>query len=374
MKVNLDCVHYVGEKPCRYKRLCEGCDRYTPMGTRILIIKLAAIGDVVRTTSLIAGLTEQYADPHITWITDPAAAQLLKGNAGIGRLLTYDLGSALFLMSQRFDVLICLDKEPRATALAVLVAADTKLGFTHSPQGSLTVFNPESAYALRLGLDDPLKFHGNTKTYPEIVYEMCGIPYAGQDYRITPDPEDLRWAEALFREKGIAVDGPGPLIGLNTGAGPVFTHKSWTQKGFAALARSLAAETGATVLLLGGEREMEQNRRIQQESGGAAAVFGGEQTLGQFTAMLSFFDLIVTGDTLALHLALALSVPTVAIFGPTSPVEVDLFGRGEKVVTIMDCAPCYRSGCEKNPHCMDAIPTDEVLGAALRVLKRHRPT
>ncbi|MBN2225192.1 MAG: glycosyltransferase family 9 protein [Deltaproteobacteria bacterium] len=374
MKVSLDCVYYVGEKPCRYKRPCDGCPEYTPMGTRVLIIKLAAIGDVIRTTSIITGLKKKYGNPHVTWITDAAAAQLLKETDGIHRLLTYDLGSILFVMSQRFDVLICLDKEPRATALACLASADEKLGFTHSPEGSLTIFNPESRYALRLGLDDPLKFHENTKSYPEIVYEACGIPYEGQDYRVALNGEDLRWAEALFREEGITPNGKRPLIGLNTGAGPVFTHKSWTRQGFAGLARSLVQETGATVLLLGGRLEVERNRYIQEASGGVAAVIGGEQTLGQFAAMLSLLDIIVTGDTMALHLAVGLSIPTVAIFGPTSHSEVDLFGRGEKVISTIDCAPCYRSGCEKDPHCMDAISIQEVLAAILRVMGNNRRT
>jgi heptosyltransferase-2 len=366
MKVNLDCIYYLGEKPCRYKRLCDGCPEYVPMGTRILIIKLAAIGDVLRTTSLVAGLNKKYENPHITWITDAAAAQLLKGNDGIHRLLTYDLGSVLSLMSQRFDVAICLDKEPRAAALASLVAADRKIGFILSAKGSLTIANPESAYALRLGLDDPLKFHENTKTYPAIIYEMCGIPYSRQGYAITVDSADRRWAEGLFREKGVA--GKHPVIGMNTGAGPVFTHKSWTKEGFAGLARRLVEKTGATVLLLGGLREIEQNRYIQEASGGAAAVLGGDQTLGQFAAIISLCDLIVTGDTMALHLAVGMSIPTVAIFGPTSHAEVDLFGHGEKVIAAIDCAPCYRSGCEKDPHCMDGISIDEVLGAVLRVL------
>jgi ADP-heptose:LPS heptosyltransferase len=370
MKVNLDCIYYIGEKPCRYKRLCEGCPEYSPMGTRVLIIKLAAIGDVLRTTSLIPGLIKKYGNPHITWITDAAAAGLLRGIDDIARLLTYDLGAVLFLLSQRFDVLISLDKEPRAVGLAALVKAGEKFGFTASPEGSLSIFNPESEYGLRLGLDDPLKFHGNTKSYPAIIYEMCALPYEGQNYIVTVNEQDRLWAESLFRESGI---GPKrPVIGLNTGAGPAFTHKAWTKEGFARLAAALVRETGGTVLLLGGEREAERNREIERDSGGAATVIGGDQNLGQFAAMLSLLDLLVTGDTMALHLAVGLSVPTVALFGPTAAAEVDLFGRGEKVVTTIDCAPCYRSRCEKNPHCMDGISVERVLEASLRVLDKSR--
>ncbi len=369
MKVNLDCIYYLGEKPCRFKRLCEGCPEYSPMGTRILIIKLAAIGDVVRTTSLIPGLKKKYDNPHVTWITDAAAAGLLKGIKDIHRLLTYELGAVLYLLSQKFDVLISLDKEPRAIGLAGLISAKEKLGFTASGEGSLTVFNPESEYALRLGLDDPLKFHDNKKSYPAIIYEMCAIPYEGQKYIVTLDEKDLGWARSLFRDRSVGAQ--HPVIGLNTGAGPAFTHKAWTAEGFAGLARALVRETGGTVVLLGGEREAQKNREIERESGGAAAVIGGDQNLGQFAAMISLLDLLVTGDTMALHLAVGLSVPTVAIFGPTAEAEVDLFGHGQKVVSTIDCAPCFRSRCEKNPHCMDGITVDQVLAAALRVLQTN---
>ncbi len=370
MIVNLDCIYYLGEKPCRFKRLCEGCPEYAPMGPRILIIKLAAIGDVLRTTSLVPGLKKKYGNPHVTWVTDGAAAGLLRGIGDIRRLLTYDLGAVLFLLSQSFDVLISLDKEPRAVGLAALVKAREKLGFTNSPEGSLTIFNPESEYALRLGLDDPLKFHENKKSYPAIIYEMCALPYEGQNYIVSLDDKDRRWAESLFRDRGIGAR--RPIIGLNTGAGPAFTHKAWTKKGFAGLARALVRETGGTVLLLGGEREADRNREIERDSGGAAVVMGGDQSLGQFAAMLGLLDLLVTGDTMALHLAVGLSVPTVALFGPTAEAEVDLFGSGQKVVSTIDCAPCYRSRCEKNPHCMDGITTDRVLAACLRVLETHR--
>jgi ADP-heptose:LPS heptosyltransferase len=369
MKFNVDCIYYIGEKPCRFKRLCEGCPEYRPMGKRILIIKLAAIGDVLRTTALIPGLVRRYRDPHITWVTDRAAAQLIRTTDGIGRLMTYDLGTVLALMSQRFDVLISLDKEPRAIGLAELVRAERKLGFGMSPEGSLTTFNPESEYALRLGLDDPLKFHENKKSYPEIIYEMCAIPYEGDRYVVGLDPDKRRWAERLFAERGLTKK--RPLVGLNTGAGPAFTHKAWTADGFAGLARALVEKTGGTVLLLGGEREAERNREIEAAAGGAALAVGGDQSLSEFAAMISLLDLLVTGDTMALHLGVGLSVPTVAIFGPTAHAEVDLFGLGEKVVTTIDCAPCYRGRCDKNPNCMDKIGTDEVLSAALLVLKKN---
>jgi heptosyltransferase-2 len=68
---------------------------------------------------------------------------------------------------------------------------------------------------------------------------------------------------------------------------------------------------------------------------------------------------------MALHIAIALGVPAVAIFGPTVPQEIELFGRGRKIVSRFDCAPCYKRSCDRRPSCMDAVPVGEVL-AALR--------
>ncbi len=76
----LDCRYFLGDRPCRFKRVCEGCDQYSPMGKRILIVKLAAIGDVLRTTPLLSGLKRAYPQSHITWVADREALPLLKNN------------------------------------------------------------------------------------------------------------------------------------------------------------------------------------------------------------------------------------------------------------------------------------------------------
>ena len=91
----LDCRYFLGDRPCRFKRVCEGCAEYSPMGKRFLIVKLGAIGDVLRTTPLLAGLKRAYPQSHITWVVDPAALPLLKHNPLIDRLLPFDFASLL---------------------------------------------------------------------------------------------------------------------------------------------------------------------------------------------------------------------------------------------------------------------------------------
>jgi heptosyltransferase-2 len=75
---------------------------------------------------------------------------------------------------------------------------------------------------------------------------------------------------------------------------------------------------------------------------------------------------VVTGDTLALHLSLALKRPVVALFGPTCPQEISLFGLGEKIMTPLDCGPCYLRTCGKKPNCMDSITLETIWPALVR--------
>jgi len=128
------------------------------------------------------------------------------------------------------------------------------------------------------------------------------------------------------------------------------------------------------LLLLGGPGERARNRRILNRVKGAAIDTGCENTLGQFAALVRLCDLVVTGDTTALHLAIGLKIKVVALFGPTCHQEIDLFGRGEKIVSSVPCAPCYRRKCDVSPNCMEAITAGEVLGKIRSLLPPPKKT
>lgn len=371
MPVRYDCRHFLGYKPCRFRRACDGCLHYTPFGERILIIKLAAVGDVLRTTPLLRGLRRAYAEAHITWLTDPGAAPLLEGIGEIDRLLAYDCENVLRLECETFDRLYCFDKEPRATALAMKIRAAHKAGFGMSAYGNVMPLDRASEYMFRLGIDDPLKFRINTKTYPELVFECAGLPYPGPQEYVFPD---LSAEIGAAREKlaALGVADSDLKIGLNTGAGAVFATKKWTEEGFIRLADLLAEETGTRILLLGGPAEIERNARIRSALRRPAIDTGNDNSLRAFAGIVGNCDLIVTGDTLAMHLAIGLGVPVVVILGSTCHQEIELYGRGAKIVSDFDCSPCYLSSCPKEYTCMQAIAPEQVYEVALQVLARGR--
>jgi len=329
------------------------------MGKRILIVKLAAIGDVLRTTPLLSGLKRAYPQSYVTWVVDKEALPLLKNNPHIDRLLPFDFPSLLPLELETFDLVIGLEKEPRGAALASKVQAREKKGFGLGPEGNVFPLNRASEYAFFLGLSDDLKFHHNQKTYPELIFEAAELDYQKEEYLLFLPPEDLAFADTFARRMGLKKG--ERVIGLNTGAGDVFANKAWTLDGYLQLIRALKKLPRTRLLLLGGPKERERNREILRKTKGAVIDTGCDNTLGQFSALVNLCDLVVTGDTTALHLAIGLKKGVLALFGPTCAQEIELYGRGEKITSPLSCVPCYRRSCSIMPNCMEAIGAGEVM-------------
>jgi ADP-heptose:LPS heptosyltransferase len=358
--VRLDCRHYLGDRPCVWRRDCTECDTYSPAGTRVLVIKLAAPGDVLRATAILPPLRRKYPESLVTWVTDEAAAPLVARNPYVDRVMSFAFDTALIVAAQSFDVAICLDKEPRAGALMRSVRSERKLGFELSDFGTIRALNEGAAYDLALGLSDDLKFRGNTRSYPDIACGVAELPYEGDPYVLALSDDSVERARSFL--SGLAPR--EPVVGLVAGAGAVFANKAWPPHRLADLARAVRGELGGTAIVLGGGRDRSRMEEVLRLAGGAA-LDGGTHDLLDYAALVGLCDAVVTGDTMALHVAIALGVPVVALFGPTVPQEIELFGRGRKIASRLECAPCYRRSCERSPSCMDAVPVEDVL-AALR--------
>jgi ADP-heptose:LPS heptosyltransferase len=359
-----DCLLFRGDKPCPAGCRCEACEEYRPYPVRILIIKCRAQGDVLRTTAILPALKRKYPECFVAWVVDEESLPLLAGNPLVDRLHAFDLENSLSLPAQKFDILISLDKEPGPTALAARIPAVRKLGFGISGCGSLTIFNPASEYAFRLGVDDDLKFFHNRKTYQEIIHEAAELPYARDEY-VFVLPDDAGEKAARFFKRHRVPPGKH-AIGLNTGAGAKFTAKQWPLENFVRLASLLTGKFGASVFLLGGPRESDFNRAVARRVRTGIYDTGTDNTIPDFAGFLSRMDAVVSSDTLGMHLAIALKKKVVALFGPTCPQEIDLYERGVKLFAGADCAPCYRPACP-DTRCMKAI-TPEAVFKELRQL------
>jgi ADP-heptose:LPS heptosyltransferase len=364
--LKLDCRHFRGDRPCAagVQGDCPTvCGKQQPMGVRVLVIKLGALGDVIRTAALLPGIKEAWPRSYVVWVTRPSGVRMLANHPLIDRLLPLDAETLCHVDIEDFDVCLSLDKEPGPAGLAMRVRAQDRRGIGLSPSGTPFPLNRECDDYFRLGLDDELKFRGNTQTYPEMIYRAVGLPYRGQTYTLHPDAAAQRRAARVWGERGV---GPQEcMIGLNTGAGRVFANKSWPPEKFGQLARRLLGRDERRVALLGGPEEREVNRGLAAAHPGLIDV-GCDHDEATFAALVARCRVLVSGDTMALHAAIAQRVAVVALFGPTCAQEIDVFGRGEKIVTRLGCAPCYRRTCDKSPHCMDDISLNEVEAAIER--------
>jgi ADP-heptose:LPS heptosyltransferase len=360
-----DCVHFRGETPCRFKRLCDGCPHVRPFGAKILVIKRAAMGDVLRTTALLPGLKRAYPDSTIFWAVDEESRDLLRNNPYVDRVVPFTPESVFPLLAMSFDVLICLDKDPAATALAMKVPSPRKLGFGLNEHGQLTTLNAAADYAYRLGVDDDLKFRENRRTYQEIAAEAVEVPYADDPYVFVLDEEDRHAARDFFRRRRIGTRRPN--IGLNTGAGTKFETKQWPPAYYRSLIRRLVGTLRANVFLLGGRRETGMNRALARAVPSHVFNTGNDHPLREFAGFVEAMDVVVSSDSLGMHIAIALGRKVVALFGSTCPQEISLYGRGVKLFAGTDCAPCYKAACP-DMTCMTAISPERVFEEVRRLL------
>lgn len=221
-----------------------------------------------------------------------------------------------------------------------------------------------------LGLDDDLKFRHNTKTYPQLIHEALGLDYVREPYRLYFTKEAGERAAGMFTPWRAQC--AGAIVGLNTGAGKVFANKAPERDRWRDTARALLAE-GHGIVLLGGPEEQEQNQWIARELEDRVWDAGCDNTEQQFTAIVDQCDIVLTGDTLGLHVAVAREVPVVSFFGPTCQQEIDLFDRGQKLVTKHRCSPCYRRTCPITPTCMEDFTPQGIEAAVNVVLQQCQP-
>ncbi len=402
-----DCRHFPGDRPCRFNKesgqLCDGCPHFATAGTRILIIKLAALGDVLRTTVILPGIKAEFPDSTITWLTAPGALDLLKGNPLIDELWTLDAEAALRLTVREFDVVFSPDADPHAATLAAAVKAPEKRGMVLHPRGHVLPATPEAETWFEMGAFDQLK-KANQRTYQELIYHTLKLRYARQEISLALKDSERAWAADFLaqqaegrqsadgssaggmREPGCA-DEPSALrsgsrlnsalpascrqhlVGLNLGGGGRWKKKQWKPHHFATFGRQLMEQTGARLLLIGGRQEAGLLAELQAQLPAGVLSSGPDRSLRETAALIGQCDIIVTGDSLALHVASALRVPTVVLLGPTSAAELEMYERGERIVAPIGCVNCYLTDCAVDPDCMQLITPETVLAAVQRWLK-----
>jgi len=322
----------------------------------LLIIKTGALGDVLRTTSILPGLAKREPQLRVTWLTAPAARELVENHPLVSEVLTVNPNDAAevslvteTLSKTRWDRIFSFDDEEPLCELASALECKQLSGAFISGEGART-YSEDVEPWFGMGLlskfgkkrADQLKI-ANEESHASIFARMLGIEAGETELPLLA--EATSFGEAFAAKHELA----GKLVvGLNTGAGGRWVSKQLSVEKSVQFATEVAerATRGSTFVVLGGPAEDERNSSLlaSLREAGLTAVDGGTQnTIGQFAAIVSELSLLLTSDSLALHIGVARKIAVVAFFAPTSAAEIELYGRGVKVQSMAADYCTYRS-------------------------------
>lgn len=352
-----DCRHLRGDLPCKPHKAhgyhCSNCPSYDQVTKRILIIKLGALGDVIRTTPLVTRLRKEHTGCKITWLTLSPA---ILPSSAIEEILPFDLKSIVYLDGASFDIAINLDKDKEAGSILARVQAKEKYGFVLK-DNVIQPLDEKAYHKYHTGLFDDVS-KANTQSYCEEIFDICGLKYEGEAYLLdNHSDKGYQWPQ---------LDTKLPIVGLNTGVGARWPTRLWDNENWIQLC-ALLKENGLQPLLLGGEQEHPNNVELQKATG---ALYLGHFSLQQYINLMDQCDVIVTQVSMSMHLALGLQKKLVLMNNIFNKHEFDLFGRGHLVQPDYQCKCFYAGTCSDGKSCMQYLKPEVVLEKIIDLAKK----
>ena len=351
-----DCSFFPGDRPCKYHKeysiKCDTCEYYLPIKFKVLIIKLDAVGDVLRTTSILKPLKQKYPDAHITWCTRKNAKELFLNNQLVNSVIFINDDAEYRLSEEYFNLVINLDTSKISSAIAALANGEEKIGFILDKKGSVTATSDAAMEWLEMSAFDDVKIK-NKKTYQQLMYNIIRL-----DSPVRRPTLNIRETDSALIKSRFKINSDKITIGLNTGVGNKWPNKGWPLERWEELFLKLGNEN-LNLLLLGGPEEREKNTYLSQKYNFLVDT-GCDNSILEFSAIVNKCDILVTADTFALHIGTALEKYIIAIFGPTSASEIELYGRGKKLIGDKKCECYYQRACKEDQSCMSTVDADKV--------------
>lgn len=330
---------------------------------RILIIRLSSLGDILLTTPILHLLRNHCPQAKIDFLVKAVYQDLLRAHPAIDRLILFkdrqSLWQTLHLLRQtRYDVVLDLHRTLRSRLICQGLSAPLKLAYQKRVL--------RRQLLVRLGW--------NTLGAMTPVPELYAAPLRrlGIDTALSAPTMQLAAGSRDVMRQYLAQAFPAaagrPLLALAPGAR--WATKRWPADRFAIVAQTLGEQYRAAVVILGDDADTDLAQALCQRLDVPAFNASGKFSLMQTAALLQQCRLLLSNDSGLMHMATALNIPVVAVFGPT----VQEFGfypfraQARVVSTELACRPCSTKGsrhCPKGHHqCMLKVSTDQVLTAA----------
>lgn len=337
---------------------------------KILIRGTNWIGDAVMTLPAIASIRRTFPSAEVQVLAKPWVAEVYKLSPDIDKIFLFrepgehegvagKFRLASDLRRERFDLAIYLQNAIEAAILGWLARIPLRAGYDSDCRGFL--------------LTHPVRRTKEIKKVYQVDYYLnmvrsLGCEPASREVMLSAARIQDR-AERCLEERGIF--GIPVLIGLAPGAmyGPA---KRWFPERFGAVAKKLAGIFNSRSIIFGSKGDMEVARIVQETIGETAINIAGQTDLAEAIALISRCSIFITNDSGLMHVAGALNVPTLAIYGSTNPVTTPPPGRNSVIVRKeVPCSPCLKQVCPTDFRCMEDISADEVFEAARAMLIKH---
>jgi len=289
----------------------------------IIDSRKVSLGDVLRTTPIL----HLYKNEAVTWVTDKDAFPLLKGNPYIERILPFDWITAEQLKSEEFDRVINLEKVSGICALCDKIRArKSRYGFTFDTQtGEAEAY--DKAFEVLAVSSDPKSKKDNKRTTQELLFEMVEKKWNGEEYILGYKPK-------IIDEYDIC---------LNTQVGQKWPTKSWPKERWDELE----------------ERLVRNEFKVRRQDKGGGIIL---EDLYSYIDWINSSKMVISNDSLGLHLGIALKKKVLGLFGPTPSKEVFFYGLGKAILPspIPECLPCFKGKCEVDKNCIEDINVETV--------------
>jgi lipopolysaccharide heptosyltransferase I len=344
--------------------------------SRILIVRLSAMGDVVHVLPMLAALREARPGAQIGWLVEERAASLLDAHPQLDRVWVWPRGRitellrtgrvlaalrvvrdfARDLRAQRYEVAVDAQGNARSSALAWLSGAPRRIGLAHGyareGAGFLYTDRVVPAQARQLKVVRALELLRPLGIETRGARAVLGIPERARE-----------WARAQIEALG-----GRPAVAIHPGVSDFGAIKQWDPVRFGGTASRLAREHGARCIVTWGPGERALAEQVVSTSEGAAQLAPQTASILELAALYECCDLVIGADTGPIHLAAALGVPVVGLYGPKDPeMYAPWDARTGAAATVVrrqvHCSPCLRRTCP-NVICMPAIQIGDVVAAA----------
>lgn len=340
---------------------------------RIVIRSTNWIGDAVMSLAAVREIRRQHPESRITLFGQNWVAGVFAGQNLVDDILTFSKGERALGQYKRlrgFDRAILLQNAFEAALMSFFARIPERIGYATQHRGFL----------LTRSARPRIKELGRHQVYyyldllfqtglSEIDY--LNTPDFRPDISIIPTPESVAQAGRLLEHEGI--DKEKTLIGFNPGAyfGPA---KRWTTDGYAALADRLIEELSAEIVIFGSKGEQRIADEIASKMRNGPKILSGKTDLGTLLGTMARCRVIISNDSGPMHLAAALGLPLVALFGSTDEVATGPFSATATVIhKHVECSPCLRRECPIDLRCFTSISVDEVFNAAVARLEGPPP-